>query len=64
MKRDVEQIEEEFEERSILIDTSIERFKVIISASPVSVLKKVRLERPIDGDAQLCGDSAQRKREC
>lgn len=56
LKRDVE--EQQYGERSILIDTSIERFKLFITATPSSVLSQVRLEKPKEGHPQLCGTLA------
>lgn len=47
--------ETEYEERTIIIDTSIERFRVFVTLSPISMLSKVKLEKPVDGDRRLCG---------
>ncbi|XP_063678607.1 uncharacterized protein LOC134814427 [Bolinopsis microptera] len=43
-------------EKSLLVDTSMEKFKVIATITPASLLNKVSLEKPADGDSARCGN--------
>ncbi|KAL5252819.1 hypothetical protein ACHWQZ_G015553 [Mnemiopsis leidyi] len=43
-------------EKSLLVDTSMEKFKVMATITPPALLNKIRLEKPVDGDAERCGN--------